>query len=81
MPSQSRPMMFDPQLRAKSAELQAAVRAMSDALLVHETASGSRKRARKEADKAKFYVCVEALSREGWADHRALSPLAEAHLQ
>lgn len=55
-------MMFDPQLRAKGAELQAAVRRLADTLLVHEAASGSRKRARKEVDAAKFYVAVEALA-------------------
>ncbi|WP_246790681.1 hypothetical protein [Bradyrhizobium diazoefficiens] len=54
--------MFDLQLRAKGAELQAAVRRLADTLLAHEAASGSRKRARKEADAAKFYVAVEALA-------------------
>jgi hypothetical protein len=55
-------MMFDPQLRAKSAELKAAVRRLTDTLLAHEAASGSRKRARKEADAAKFLATVEALA-------------------
>ncbi|MEY9726268.1 hypothetical protein [Bradyrhizobium yuanmingense] len=55
-------MMFDPQLRAKSAELQAAVRRLADTLLAYEAESGSRKRARKEPDAAKFYVAVEALA-------------------
>lgn len=55
-------MMFDPQLRARGAELRAAVRRLADTLLAHEAASGSRKRARKEADAAKFYVAVEALA-------------------
>lgn len=55
-------MMFDPQLRAKGAELRAAVRGLADTLLAHEAASGTRKRARKEADAAKFYVAVEALA-------------------
>ncbi|TWI71977.1 hypothetical protein IQ16_02651 [Bradyrhizobium huanghuaihaiense] len=55
-------MMFDPQLRAKSAELQAAVSRLADTLLAHEAASGSRKRARKEADAAKFSLAVEALA-------------------
>ncbi|WP_245309870.1 hypothetical protein [Bradyrhizobium jicamae] len=54
--------MFDSQLRAKGAELQAAVRRLADTLLAHEAASGSRTRARKEADTAKFYVAVEALA-------------------
>lgn len=62
MPSQPQPMMFDPQLRAKGAELQVAARRLADALMAHEAASGSRKRARKEADTAKFYVAVEALA-------------------
>lgn len=55
-------MMFDPQLRAKGAELQAAVRGLADTLLAHEAASGTRKRARKDADAAKFFVAVEALA-------------------
>ncbi|MET4740294.1 hypothetical protein ABIF73_004433 [Bradyrhizobium japonicum] len=55
-------MMFDPQLRAKSAELQASVRRLADILLAHEAARGTRKRARKEADATKFYVAVEALA-------------------
>lgn len=55
-------MMFDPQLRAKGAELQAAIRRLADTLLAHEAASASRKRARKEADAAKFYVAMEALA-------------------
>lgn len=62
MPSQSQPMMFDPQLRAKGAGLRAAVRRLADILLAYEAASASRKRARKEADAAKFYVAVEALA-------------------
>ncbi|WP_244608868.1 hypothetical protein [Bradyrhizobium sp. SUTN9-2] len=55
-------MMFDPQLRAKSAELQVAVRGLADILLAHEAASGTRKRARKEADATKFCLAVEALA-------------------
>jgi len=55
-------MMFDPQLRAKSAELQASVRRFANTLLAHEAARGSRKRARKDADTGKFYVAVEALA-------------------
>ncbi|GAA0020721.1 hypothetical protein BRDID11018_34120 [Bradyrhizobium diazoefficiens] len=54
--------MFDPQLRAKSAELQVAVRGLADILLAHEAASGTRKRARKEADATKFCLAVEALA-------------------
>lgn len=62
MPSQPRPMLFDPQLRAKGAELQTAVRRLADTLLAHEAESGSRKRARRESDAAKFYLAVEALA-------------------
>lgn len=62
MSSSQQPMMFDPQLRAKSAELQASVRRLADILLAHEAARGTRKRARKEADATKFYVAVEALA-------------------
>lgn len=62
MPPQLQPMMFDPQLRAKGAELRATVRRLADTLLAQEAAGGSRKRARKEADTAKFYVAVEALA-------------------
>ncbi|WP_342714498.1 hypothetical protein AAFG22_22305 [Bradyrhizobium sp. B024] len=54
--------MFDPQLRANSAELQAAVRRLADTLMAHEAASGSRQRARKEADASKFLATVEALA-------------------
>lgn len=55
-------MMFDPQLRAKGAELHAAVRGLTETLLAHESASGTRKRARKDEDAAKFFMAVEALA-------------------
>ncbi|UPJ42412.1 hypothetical protein IVB40_35005 [Bradyrhizobium sp. 40] len=55
-------MWFDPLLRAKTAELGCAVQRLRDALLLHESASGARKRARKEADKEKFGLAVEALA-------------------
>ncbi|KYH02494.1 hypothetical protein SE91_32110 [Bradyrhizobium sp. DOA1] len=55
-------MWFDPLLRAKTTELAHAVKCLHDALLLHETDSGGRKRARKEADKAKFGLAVEALA-------------------
>ncbi|MHC2531857.1 hypothetical protein [Bradyrhizobium diazoefficiens] len=55
-------MWFDPLLRAKSNELVHAVQCLRDALLLHETDSGARKRARKEADKEKFGLAVEALA-------------------
>lgn len=55
-------MWFDPLLRAKTTELARAVQCLRDALLLHETDSGGRKRARKEADKEKFGLAVEALA-------------------
>lgn len=55
-------MMFDPQLRAKSPELKAAAVKLTNVLLAWETKSGSRERARKEADARKFSVAVEALA-------------------
>lgn len=55
-------MWFDPLLRAKTSELAHAVQCLRDALLLHETDSGARKRTRKEADKEKFGLAVEALA-------------------
>ncbi|SCB25884.1 hypothetical protein GA0061099_1003659 [Bradyrhizobium yuanmingense] len=55
-------MWFDPLLRAKTNELAYAVQCLRDALLLHETDSGARKRARKEVDKEKFGLAVEALA-------------------
>jgi len=55
-------MWFDPLLRARTAELGCAVQRLRDALLLHETASTPRKRARKEADRDKFSLAVEALA-------------------
>lgn len=55
-------MWFDPLLRAKTTELAHAVQCLRDALLLHETNSGARKRARKKADKEKFGLAVEALA-------------------
>ncbi|WP_240535316.1 hypothetical protein [Bradyrhizobium sp. YR681] len=62
MAPQSKTMWFDPQLRAKSAELQETIRKLSDTLCEHESASGPRKRARKDSDRKKFAVAVEALA-------------------
>ncbi|MET4219412.1 hypothetical protein ABIB00_004633 [Bradyrhizobium sp. LB14.3] len=62
MAAQSKTMWFDPQLRAKSAELRETIRKLSDALCEHESASGLRKRARKDGDREKFAVAVEALA-------------------
>lgn len=55
-------MWFDPLLRAKTTELAGAVQRLRDALLLHETNTGARERARKEADKEKFGLAVEALA-------------------
>lgn len=61
--TQSRNIMwFDPLLRAKTTELAHSVQCLRDALLLRETDSGARKRARKEADKEKFGLAVEALA-------------------
>lgn len=55
-------MWFDPLLRAKSAELGYAIQRLCETLLLHEAASGARKRARKEADRENFGFAVEALA-------------------
>ncbi|WP_247515650.1 hypothetical protein [Bradyrhizobium sp. 190] len=55
-------MWFDPQFRARTADLRSAIRKISGLLLDHEFASGRRTRARKDADNEKFYVAVEALA-------------------
>ncbi|MBR0791122.1 hypothetical protein JQ631_18750 [Bradyrhizobium manausense] len=55
-------MWFDPLLRARTNDLAHAVQCLRDALLLHETDISARKRARKEADKEKFGLAVEALA-------------------
>ncbi|WP_225144132.1 hypothetical protein [Bradyrhizobium sp. BRP20] len=55
-------MMFDPQLRAKSVDLQSAVTQLTGTLLARETAMGLRKRARKDVDRKNFQAAVEALA-------------------
>lgn len=55
-------MWFDPLLRAQTSKLRREVQRLRDALLLHESASGARKRARKEADTEKFGLAVEALA-------------------
>lgn len=55
-------MWFDPLLRAKTNELADAVQCLRDALLLHEIDIGARTRARKQADKEKFGLAVEALA-------------------
>ncbi len=62
MLSQTKTMWFDPQLRAKSEELRILVNQLASTLLKHETASGLRKRARKDADRKSFCVAIEALA-------------------
>lgn len=55
-------MWFDPLFRAKTGDLRSAIKRLGGALLDHETASGRRKRARKDADKERFDIAVEALA-------------------
>jgi hypothetical protein len=54
-------MWFDPQFRAKTDDLRAAIKKLGDLLTVHELTNGLRERARKLPDKKKFYLAVEAL--------------------
>jgi len=62
MTQSSNIMWFDPLLRAKTAELGQAIQSLRDTLLLHETNSGARKRARKKMDREKFDLAVEALA-------------------
>jgi hypothetical protein len=55
-------MWFDPQFRAKTDNLRAAIKKLGDLLTVHELTNGLRERARKLPDKKKFYLAVEALA-------------------
>jgi hypothetical protein len=55
-------MWFDPQFRAKTGDLRAAIKKLGDLLTVHELTNGLRERARKLPDKKKFYLAVEALA-------------------
>lgn len=55
-------MWFDPLLRARTTELAHSVQCLRNALLIHETQIGARKRVRKEADEEKFGLAVEALA-------------------
>lgn len=55
-------MWFDPQLRAKGAELHEMIRKLNAILREHESANGLRKRARKDGDRDKFALAVEALA-------------------
>jgi hypothetical protein len=56
------PMWFDPQFRARTTDLSAAIEKIGDQLIEHELADGIRERARQPANKKKFYLAVEALA-------------------
>lgn len=62
MKAQVRPMWFDPQFRARTADLSAAIKKLGDLLTDYELTSGIRKRARQLSDKRKLYLAVEALA-------------------
>jgi hypothetical protein len=62
MSTPPKPMWFDPQFRAKTDDLRAALKNLGDLLIVHERTNGLRERARKLPDKKKFYLAVEALA-------------------
>ena len=62
MADQLKWMWFDPQYRARTDDLAAAVKLIADLLTEHEIASGVRQRARQLPDKKKFYVAVQALA-------------------
>jgi hypothetical protein len=62
MDAQLKPMWFDPQFRARTADLSAAIGKIGDQLVEYEHMSGIRKRARQLADKKKLYLAVEALA-------------------
>ena len=61
-PSAVPPIRFDPQRRAGSEELRAAIKSLVDVLERGETELGFRKRARKKADGKSFRVTVEAIA-------------------
>lgn len=56
------PIMFDPQRRAATPELQAAIKSLIGYLEQREDALSIRQRARKEADRAKFHLAIEAIA-------------------
>lgn len=62
MSTPPKPMWFDPQFRAKTNDLRAAIKKLGDLLTVHELTKGLRERTRKLPDKKKFYLAVEALA-------------------
>lgn len=62
MSTPPKPMWFDPQFRAKTDDLRAAIEKLGDLLIAHELTKGLRKRARKLPDKKRLYLAVEALA-------------------
>lgn len=56
------PIMFDPQRRAASGELRAAIKSLIAVLEQHEADLGLRRRVRKEADRKSFHLAVEAIA-------------------
>jgi hypothetical protein len=54
--------MFDPQRRAASGELGAAIRSLTAFLELREAGLGLRKRARREDDRRSFHLAIEAIA-------------------
>ncbi len=61
MTDSKRHIRFDPQLRARTSELKDAVKEFSRHLVSQESKLGLRSRARKEEDRRKFAIAVEAI--------------------
>lgn len=55
-------MRFDPQLRARTPELQDAIKGFTQHLIAEEDKLGLRDRARKEEDRRKFATAIEAVA-------------------
>jgi hypothetical protein len=62
IPAALPPAMFDPQRRAGSEELRAAVKSLIVFLERLEANLGLRQRARKEADRRNFHLAIEAIA-------------------
>ncbi|RTE93070.1 hypothetical protein [Bradyrhizobium sp. LVM 105] len=62
MTKEFRPLWFDPQYRARSAELSEAIKNFANRLSDLELSGGLRQRARHDAARAKFVASVEALA-------------------
>jgi hypothetical protein len=60
--SASRPIRFDPQRRARSRELGAAIKSLADFLEERERELGVRQRARKAEDQQRFRLAAEAIA-------------------